>query len=51
MTDPITPVFVRVIRPLLAALLGLAIAQGVGKSQENNGADPSLSVIVHIPAA
>ena len=34
MTDQITPVFFRVIRPLFAALLGLTFVQAVGSTSE-----------------
>ncbi|WP_155802645.1 hypothetical protein [Ponticaulis koreensis] len=50
MTDKITPVFFRVIRPFAAALIGLAMVQAmaVPSSAPPNASVPS--VTIHIPA-
>lgn len=51
MTDKLTLLSIRVTRPLLAAIIGLFIAQGIG----NLGGDQPVaaqteSVVIHIPA-
>lgn len=50
MTDQITPVFFRVIRPLFAALLGLTFVQAFEVPQKKVSQVSSQSIVVHIPA-
>ncbi|MDF1681083.1 hypothetical protein [Ponticaulis sp.] len=50
MTDKITPVFFRVIRPFAAALIGLAVVQAMATPSSAPSATSIPSVTIHIPA-
>lgn len=49
-TDKITPVFFRVIRPFAAALIGLAVVQAMATPSSAPSATSIPSVTIHIPA-
>ncbi|WP_293612842.1 hypothetical protein [Ponticaulis sp.] len=51
MTGKITLLCIRVIRPLAAALIGLALVQAMASSPVDSSESSSTTVHIHIPAA